>query len=200
MSAVDTNRIARHMAANFYPTPPEATRALLSVETFDDTIHEPACGRGHISRELEATGFFVVLSDLRVRYHASARYDDLGLLRATLDGHIVLSRDIANSGQFPAVDVLQSMSRLHTAIGKPADLAAARRLLAACALYERNRQLIEIGAYKAGVSESLDRAVQLMPKIRGFLSQSLGQSTSRADSLAQLGKLASLLGVDNDGT
>src|SRR5882724_9371190 len=121
-------------------------------------------------------------------------------LRATLDGHIVLSRDIANSGQFPAVDVLQSMSRLHTAIGKPADLAAARRLLAACALYERNRQLIEIGAYKAGVSESLDRAVQLMPRIRGFLSQSLGQSVSRADSLAQLGKLASLLGVDNDGT
>ena len=149
----------------------------------------PGTGAGSI------TGIYTVLVD----------GDDMNepvsdTLRATLDGHIVLSRDIANSGQFPAVDVLQSMSRLHTAIGKPADLAAARRLLAACALYERNRQLIEIGAYKAGVSESLDRAVQLMPRIRGFLSQSLGQSTSRADSLAQLGKLASLLGVDNDGT
>ncbi len=64
MSAVDTNRIARHMAAYFYPTPPEATRALLSVETFDDTIHEPACGKGHISRELEAFGYRVVSTDL----------------------------------------------------------------------------------------------------------------------------------------
>jgi hypothetical protein len=64
MSAADTNRIARHMATNFYPTPPEATRALLSVETFDDTIHEPACGKGHISRELEAFGHRVVSTDL----------------------------------------------------------------------------------------------------------------------------------------
>jgi hypothetical protein len=64
MSAVDTNRIARHMAANFYPTPPEATRALLSVETFDDTIHEPACGKGHISRELKAFGCRVLSTDL----------------------------------------------------------------------------------------------------------------------------------------
>ena len=114
-------------------------------------------------------------------------------LRATLDGHILLSRDIANAGQYPAVDVLQSVSRLHTAIGKPADLAAARRLLAGCALYERNRQLIEIGAYKAGVSGSLDRAVRLMPKIREFFSQPLGHRSARADSLAQLGKLAAQL-------
>jgi flagellum-specific ATP synthase len=119
-------------------------------------------------------------------------------LRAALDGHIVLSREIASSGQYPAVDVLQSLSRLHTAIGKPADLAAARKLLAGCALYERNRQLIEIGAYKPGVSESLDRVVRLMPLIREFFSQSLEESIARAAALTQLRKLATLLGADLD--
>jgi len=119
-------------------------------------------------------------------------------LRATLDGHIVLSRDIANAGQFPAVDVLNSVSRVHTTVGKPDDLASARKLLACCALYERNRQLIEIGAYKPGVSPTLDRAVQLMPHIRAFFSQALGHQTVRAESLTLLRKLASSLGAGSE--
>jgi flagellum-specific ATP synthase len=119
-------------------------------------------------------------------------------LRATLDGHIVLSREIANAGQYPAVDVLQSLSRLHSTLGNATDLAAARKLLASCALYERNRQLIEIGAYKAGVSESLDRAVRLMPRIREFFAQPFGRSIARAEALVQLRKLAAALGADLD--
>jgi flagellum-specific ATP synthase len=119
-------------------------------------------------------------------------------LRATLDGHIVLSRDIANGGQYPAVDVLQSVSRLHSRVGQPEDIACARNVLAACALYERNRQLIEIGAYKPGVSPSLDRVVQVMPSIRAFLSQTLGEATPRAASLAQLRALSSSLGTDHE--
>jgi flagellum-specific ATP synthase len=115
-------------------------------------------------------------------------------LRATLDGHIILSRDIANAGQYPAVDVLNSVSRVHSAIGQPGDLVSARKLLACCALFERNRQLIEIGAYKSGVSPALDRAVQLMPHIRAFFSQALGDSVSRNESLALLRKLTSSLG------
>lgn len=58
------DRIARDIAANFYPTPPEAVRALLSVEGFDGSIHEPACGEGHIARVLEAVGYSVVSTDL----------------------------------------------------------------------------------------------------------------------------------------
>jgi len=118
-------------------------------------------------------------------------------LRATLDGHIVLSREIANSGQYPAVDVLGSLSRVHAAIGTPDALAAARRLLACCALYERNRQLIEIGVYKPGVSPPLDRAVQLMPRIREFLSQPLTETVPRIDALAQLKRLAAAIGADH---
>src|SRR5262249_25955786 len=114
------------------------------------------------------------------------------------DGHIVLSREIANTGQYPAVDVLQSLSRLHATIANPADLSCASRLLASCALYERNRQLIEIGAYKPGVSQSLDRALRLMPRIREFFSQPLGKSVSRTESLGELRKLAASLGADRD--
>jgi flagellum-specific ATP synthase len=147
----------------------------------------PGIGAGSI------TGVYTVLVD----------GDDMNepvadTLRGTLDGHIVLSRDIANAGQYPAVDVLHSVSRVHTSVGKPDDLAAARKVLACCALYERNRQLIEVGAYKAGISQSLDRAVQLMPRIRSFLSQTLGQKTSRAESLAQLRTLAASLGGDHE--
>ena len=57
-------KIDRHVAANFYPTPPEATRALLSVESFNGLIWEPACGEGHISRELSRAGYAVHATDL----------------------------------------------------------------------------------------------------------------------------------------
>ena len=119
-------------------------------------------------------------------------------LRATLDGHIVLSREIANSGQYPAVDVLQSVSRLHNTLSTPGDRVAARKVLACCALFERNRQLIEIGAYKPGVSKALDRAVKVMPRIREFLTQSLDQPCAREQSLALLNQLASLLGDEHE--
>lgn len=56
--------IDRHVSANFYPTPPEATRALLSVERFDGSIWEPACGKGHIAEVLKAAGHAVVATDL----------------------------------------------------------------------------------------------------------------------------------------
>jgi flagellum-specific ATP synthase len=145
----------------------------------------PGVGAGSI------TGIFTVLVE----------GDDMNepvadALRATLDGHIVLSREIANSGQYPAVDILTSLSRVHTAIGAPGDLRAARQLLACWALYERNRQLIELGVYKPGVSAPLDRAVQLLPRIRAFLSQPLTDKVTRADALAQLRQLATALGAD----
>ena len=68
-------RIAPHRAAfEYYPTPPAATRALLSVETFDGSIWEPACGEGHISKVLEATGYDVVSTDLATCW----KYGDVG--------------------------------------------------------------------------------------------------------------------------
>jgi len=81
-------RRQRDIADNFYPTPPEATRALLSVETFEGPIHEPACGEGHIARELSAAGHTVVATDLNDRGFGSAGLDFLGQ-RVPLAQHIV---------------------------------------------------------------------------------------------------------------
>jgi len=139
------------------------------------------------------TGIYTVLAD----------GDDMNepvadALRATLDGHIVLSRDIANAGQYPAVDVLHSISRLQNAISTPESREAARRLVACCSLYERNRQLIEIGAYKPGINHALDRALDAMPRIRRFLSQERHEKCSRDQALSSLVELARSLG-DDDG-
>lgn len=81
-------RRARNIADNFYPTPPEATRALLSVETFDGSIWEPACGEGHIAKVLERAGHRVVSTDLNDRGFGEAGVDFLQA-PAALAKHIV---------------------------------------------------------------------------------------------------------------
>ena len=87
-SRSDAERRQRDIADNFYPTPPEATRALLSVERFEGAIHEPACGQGHIALELTAAGHTVVATDLNDRGFGSAGLDFLGQ-RVPLAQHIV---------------------------------------------------------------------------------------------------------------
>jgi flagellum-specific ATP synthase len=114
-------------------------------------------------------------------------------IRGLLDGHLVLSREIAQAGRHPAIDLLRSVSRLQAAVSDPPDLAAARRVLASCALFERNRALIEVGAYQRGAQPRLDRAVEAAPRIEAFLAQAAGEPVSRADALAQLRRLAATL-------
>jgi flagellum-specific ATP synthase len=184
------------------------TRFAMARREIGLAVGEPPTARGYtpsVFSELpqlcERSGPGIGAGSITGVYTVLVEGDDMNepvsdTLRATLDGHIVLSRDIANAGQYPAVDVLNSISRVHTALGAPADLAAARRLLACCALYERNRQLIEIGVYKPGVSAALDRAVQLMPRIRAFLSQSFSDKVTRDEALSQLRTLADALGAD----
>ena len=107
------------------------------------------------------------------------------LLRATLDGHIVLTRELAHRGQYPAIDVLQSASRLLPDLA-PAPVRElvllAQRTLA---LLERNRSMVEIGAYTAGVNEELDRALKLEPALNAFLRQRDG-GVAREEALRQL--------------
>lgn len=109
------------------------------------------------------------------------------MLRATLDGHIVLSRELAHRGHYPAIDVLQSTSRLFTELASPAEAgvaATARRVLA---LLERNRQMVEIGAYAPGTHAALDRALGAEPALAAVLRQADGGEprTRAAELLAQ---------------
>lgn len=92
-------------------------------------------------------------------------------VRGILDGHIVLSRQIAQKGLFPAIDVSASVSRLMDELVLPAHRHSARRLKRLLATYQQAEDLLAIGAYKPGGQPELDEAVQLYPAIRQFLVQ-----------------------------
>ena len=108
------------------------------------------------------------------------------MLRATLDGHVILARRLAQQGHYPALDVLQSASRLLTDLAGADELALAREAVDVLATYERNRQLIDMGAYRAGSSAEIDKAIALWPALTRFLRQGGGGGVARADALDAL--------------
>jgi flagellum-specific ATP synthase len=108
------------------------------------------------------------------------------IVRGTLDGHIMLSRDLAHEGHFPAIDVLQSISRLANDLVDDEGKETMRAAIELLAVYERNRQMVDMGAYKIGSNPAVDRAIQLYPAIRKVLQQSILESTQRVDAMGRL--------------
>jgi flagellum-specific ATP synthase len=106
--------------------------------------------------------------------------------RATLDGHIVLSRELANHNHYPAIDVLQSISRLMKDIIDKEQLEISQKALDVLATYKRYEDVITIGAYKEGTNPKLDYAIRAMEKIRPFLRQRFDEKVSYSEGLAQL--------------
>ena len=109
--------------------------------------------------------------------------------RAILDGHIVLSRRLAGSGVFPAVDVEASASRVMDLITTAEHRELARRYRRLTATYEENRDLINVGAYNSGSDESIDLAIRLWPKLMNFLTQDLHQAARLDDALRDLERI-----------
>jgi len=106
--------------------------------------------------------------------------------RAILDGHIVLSRRIADGGRYPAIDVEASVSRVMHDIVAAGHTDLARRLRQLSALYEHNRDLITIGAYQRGSDPRVDQAIAIWPQIESYLRQDMREHVRFADSIAQL--------------
>lgn len=111
--------------------------------------------------------------------------------RAILDGHVMLSRSIAESGIYPPIDIEPSVSRSMLRIAGPDQQQAAQRFREIYSYYMRHRDLITVGAYRSGADPQLDRAVQLWPRIEAFLRQSQHEPVSLEDSIAQLIALVS---------
>jgi flagellum-specific ATP synthase len=109
--------------------------------------------------------------------------------RAILDGHIVLSRRIAESGQYPAIDVEASISRVMHDIVPARQLQQSRQLKRLLSTYEQNRDLVAIGAYRQGSDPRIDAAIAANAAILDFLRQDLHQRVGFADSVAQLDRL-----------
>ncbi len=106
--------------------------------------------------------------------------------RAILDGHIVLSRTMADAGIYPAVDVESSVSRAMTQFISDSQQQLITRFRQVYSTYQENRDLVAVGAYQAGSNPQLDEAITLWPAITEFLRQPMGNSVSAAESLADL--------------
>jgi FliI/YscN family ATPase len=131
------------------------------------------------------TGFFTVLVE----------GDDFNepiadAVRAILDGHIVLSRELGARGHYPAIDILSSVSRLAGRVSSPQQREAARKVREGLAAYRQSEDLINLGAYVAGSNGSLDSAIQLRPQLLSFLRQDAEVTETLDRTLQQFYALA----------
>ena len=115
-------------------------------------------------------------------------------VRGITDGHIFLSRKVAEMNHYPAIDVLGSISRLMSAIATPEHKEAAAKMRRTMALYRENKDLIDVGMYVAGSNPRLDTAIQLMPQINAFLQQRVTDTVSMQTTINTLIDMMS--GVD----
>ncbi|QWC57397.1 FliI/YscN family ATPase [Erythrobacter sp. 3-20A1M] len=135
------------------------------------------------------TGLYTVLAD-------GDDHNDpvVDTARAILDGHIVLSRDLAQRGQYPAIDIPASLSRVMTAVADEAHIEDARRFRALVADYEANRDLVLMGAYRQGADPAVDRAMQMHEALSAFLCQRASEKSDLAQSAQALSRI-----INGDG-
>jgi flagellum-specific ATP synthase len=173
------------------------TRVAMAQREVGLAVGEPPTTKGYtpsvfaiLSRLLERTGtnefgsitgFYTVLVD----------GDDMNepiadTVRGILDGHFVLDRDLANKGQYPAVNVLKSISRIMNNIVSDEHVKAAERLRELLSTYINAEDLINIGAYKKGTSAEIDEAIMRYPQILNFLKQGTNERVSINESVQAL--------------
>lgn len=115
--------------------------------------------------------------------------------RAILDGHIVLSRQLADSGHYPAIDIEASISRIMPMVVSDEHLLSARHTKQVYSLYQRNRDLISIGAYSKGSDPQIDLAINVQPILNEFLQQEMKHVVNYQQSMEGLAKTAAMSGV-----
>jgi flagellum-specific ATP synthase len=177
------------------------TRLATAQRELGLAIGEPPAARGYtpsvftlLPRLLERAGTSAVGS-ITGLYTVLVDGDDMtdpvaDAVRSILDGHCVLSRELAHRNHHPAVDVLQSVSRLTGEVTSPEHRAAASAVRELLAVHREKSDLISIGAYAPGSDERVDRAIELMPAIEGFLRQPIDEHVPAAASDDQLIQLA----------
>ena len=167
--------------------------------------HEPPATRGYppsvfalLPKILERAGTNAVGS-ITAFYSVLVEGDEFNepiadAVRGVADGHLWLSRSLAAKGHFPAIDVLQSISRVRENIVRPDQLAMARRVLGLLATYEEIKDLVAVGAYVPGVNFENDLAVRSRPKILEFLQQDAARCFAREQTAVDLDNLCAAIG------
>lgn len=176
------------------------TRFAMAQREVGLAIGEPPIARGYtpsiyaeMPKLLERSGNFQEGSITGV-YTVLVEGDDTNepiadIVRGILDGHIVLSRRLANENHFPAIDINASISRLMSTIADKEHQALASKLRDISSIYEKNLDLISIGAYKQGSNPKLDYAVSKIDSINSFLKQGTLESFTMEETVGTLEKI-----------
>lgn len=177
------------------------TRLAMAQRELGLALGEPSTARGY------TPSVFQLLADLVERLGNDDRGSITGILtvlveggdldepiadavRSLVDGHIILDRKLAEQGHYPAIDIGRSVSRVSGDVADAAHREAARKLLAMQAVFAEAEDLIRIGAYVAGSSPMVDRALELRPRLLRFLRQGMDEGSSLAETRAALFALA----------
>ena len=174
------------------------TRFALAGREVGLSVGEPPTTKGYtpsvfaqLPRLLERAGTSQGEGSITGIYSVLVEGDDVtepvaDAMRSILDGHVVLTRELADRGHYPAVELMGSVSRLMPEVNPPEVLKASRRLAELVAAYRRNEDLINIGAYSQGANPTIDLAIRLMDRINGFLCQALDEGVDLESSRQQL--------------
>lgn len=176
------------------------TRFAMAQREIGLATGEPPVARGYtpsiyaeFPKLLERSGMFEKGSITGV-YTVLVEGDDTNepvadTVRGILDGHIVLSRKLANANHFPAIDVNASISRLMANIISPEHKELSSKIRDILSLYEQNEDLISIGAYKAGTNPKLDYAISKIDQVHGLLKQEVEETYTISDTLKLMGQI-----------
>ena len=176
------------------------TRFAMAQREIGLAIGEPPVSRGYtpsmyaeMPKLLERSGNFSRGSITGV-YTVLVEGDDTNepiadTVRGILDGHIVLSRQLANSNHYPAIDVSASISRLMVEIVPPEHRQLASRIRDIMSVYEKNADLVAIGAYKPGTNRKLDFAMSKIDAVNDFLTQDVNEAFSYDQCVAEMAKI-----------
>jgi len=146
--------------------------------------------RAGTSEKGTITGLFTVLVE------ADDMNDPIAdAVRSILDGHIVLTRELATQNHYPAIDVLESVSRLNRDLLKPTQLSLTAAAREHMAIYRKNQDLINIGAYPAGSNPPIDRAIQFHEPLNQFLRQGVTDGFNASQSWTSLSQVLSVPAV-----
>ncbi|HOO37925.1 MAG TPA: FliI/YscN family ATPase [Deltaproteobacteria bacterium] len=170
------------------------TRYAMSMREVGLAVGEPPTTKGYtpscfakLPKLLERVGNTSSQGSITGLYTVLVEGDDFtepvaDSVRSIVDGHIVLSRELAAKNHYPAIDILSSVSRVMTDIVDPEHLTCAKKILELCAIYDDAKDLINIGAYVSGNNPKIDTAIAYIEAINGFLRQGIDTKISLEES------------------
>jgi len=201
--ALIATAIAEHFAGmglNVLLMMDSLTRVAMALREVGLAVGEPPTTKGYtpsvfafLPRLLERTGNFAKGS-ITGMYTVLVENDDMNdpvadTVRSIIDGHIALTRKLSSAGHFPAIDVMQSISRVMVDVTKPDHLAMATAVKEIMAVYSDAEDLINIGAYVKGSNHLIDKAIAMTPHLKKFLKQDMFEKCEMTESLKSLAAL-----------